>query len=145
MTITEIESTLRELRARHQNLNEGTLVTLLTAGGWEDKIIKEAITLFRITQEGKKEEVGNPVLLTNEKEGSESMKENVIGSQLLDKKMDEVKPVVVVNPNNTGFVVTEDSSPDKNKTEDAPKLVYYSTSGEEEQVLQVCFFCRDNT
>lgn len=136
MTITEIESTLRELRARHQNLNEETLVTLLTAGGWEDKIIKEAVTLFRITQEGKKEDISNPVLLTSEKEGPESIKEGVIGGQLLDKKMDEVKPVVVANPNNTGFVVT-DSSSDNNKTEEDSKLVYYTTTGEEEQVLQV--------
>lgn len=135
MTITEIESTLRELRARHQNLNEETLVTLLTAGGWEDKIIKEAVTLFRITQEGKKEEVSNPVLPTNKKEDSESIQEGVIGGQLLDKKTDEVKPVVVANPNNTGFVVT-DSSPNESKVEEISKLVYYSTTGEEEPILQ---------
>lgn len=46
MTIAEIESTLRTLYIRHPNLNVELLITLLTSGGWEDKVIKEAVSLF---------------------------------------------------------------------------------------------------
>jgi hypothetical protein len=47
MTLSEIESILQELSARHQNLTEELLTTLLTSAGWEDKTIKEAVTLFK--------------------------------------------------------------------------------------------------
>ncbi len=47
MTLTEIENVLQSLSARHQNLNEELLITLLTAGGWEEKYIKDACALFK--------------------------------------------------------------------------------------------------
>lgn len=46
MTINEIQSTLDQLKARHNPLNEGLVYTLLLAGGWDDPSIKEAIMLF---------------------------------------------------------------------------------------------------
>lgn len=47
MTLSEIETILEELALRHQNLNTELLNTLLLSAGWEDKNIKEAITLFK--------------------------------------------------------------------------------------------------
>lgn len=47
MTLSEIETILEELIVRHQGIDETLLSTLLTASGWEDKNIKEAIMLFR--------------------------------------------------------------------------------------------------
>lgn len=46
MTIAELESTLRTLCTRHQNLDAGLLTTLLTSAGWEDKVIRDAVSLF---------------------------------------------------------------------------------------------------
>lgn len=47
MTLSEIEITLDELVARHQNLNSDLLSTLLLSAGWEDKNIKDAVALFK--------------------------------------------------------------------------------------------------
>jgi hypothetical protein len=47
MTLHEIESTLATLSSRHAGLDEGMLVTLLLAGGWDAKDIEEAKLLFR--------------------------------------------------------------------------------------------------
>ncbi len=47
MNLHEIEATIKELSLRHQPLDEITLVTLLRAGGWEEKDIEDAKTLFR--------------------------------------------------------------------------------------------------
>lgn len=47
MTLHEIEETLHTLKDRHAGLDESQLLTLLRAGGWEEKSIQEAITLFR--------------------------------------------------------------------------------------------------
>lgn len=47
MTLSEIETILQELSARHQNLNEELLTTLLVSAGWEEKTIKEAVVLFK--------------------------------------------------------------------------------------------------
>ena len=47
MTINEIENTLQTLEARHPNLTEEMLVTLLTSSGWEEMTIKEAIVLLK--------------------------------------------------------------------------------------------------
>lgn len=55
MTINEIENIVHSLCKRHPNLTEDTLVTLLTSGGWEDKVIKDAISLFRT----KDSQIGN--------------------------------------------------------------------------------------
>lgn len=47
MTLHEIEETLHTLQLRHSALDEGMLVTLLRAGGWEEKEIEEAKALYR--------------------------------------------------------------------------------------------------
>jgi hypothetical protein len=46
MTLHEIEETLATLESRHGRLDEAMLVTLLRAGGWEEKDIEDAKTLF---------------------------------------------------------------------------------------------------
>ncbi len=46
MTLTETEETIQTLINRHPGLDESMLVTLLRAGGWEEKEIQEARTLF---------------------------------------------------------------------------------------------------
>jgi hypothetical protein len=46
MTLSEIENILLELTARHPNLTQELLSTLLVSAGWEEKSIKEAIVLF---------------------------------------------------------------------------------------------------
>lgn len=55
MTLRETESILETLRKRHPDLTSEMLVTLLRAGGWEEKQITEAKALFEATQESKKE------------------------------------------------------------------------------------------
>ena len=47
MTLSEIETILKELSLRHLNLDEELLLTLLTAAGWESKTITDALVLFR--------------------------------------------------------------------------------------------------
>ena len=47
MTINEIETTLESLQERHDDLNEASLLTLLKAGGWEEKAIREALAVYR--------------------------------------------------------------------------------------------------
>ncbi len=47
MTLSEIETILEELAARHPNLTEALLTTMLTASGWEEKNIKDAVVLFK--------------------------------------------------------------------------------------------------
>lgn len=51
MRINEIQSTLDQLKERHPKLNEGLISTLLGAGGWDERSIKEAIALFKSNQE----------------------------------------------------------------------------------------------
>lgn len=46
MSLNEIENTLNELKTRHPNLDETMLVTLLNAGGWEEKMIRDAVLVF---------------------------------------------------------------------------------------------------
>lgn len=47
MTVNEIETTLQSLYQRHENLSEATLLTLLKSGGWDEKMIRDAITVHR--------------------------------------------------------------------------------------------------
>lgn len=47
MNLHEIEETLHTLIARHPGLDESMLVTLLRAGGWEERTIQEAVLMFR--------------------------------------------------------------------------------------------------
>lgn len=47
MTVNEIETTLQSLYKRHENLNEATLLTLLKSGGWDEKMIRDAVHIHR--------------------------------------------------------------------------------------------------
>jgi hypothetical protein len=47
MTLHEIEETVQTLASRHQRLDEAMLVTLLRAGGWEEKDVEEGKMAFR--------------------------------------------------------------------------------------------------
>ncbi len=47
MTLSEIETILEELIARHKNLDNELLTTLLQSAGWEEKNIKDALLLFK--------------------------------------------------------------------------------------------------
>jgi hypothetical protein len=47
MSPTEIEYTIEELVRRHPQIDLGMLNTLLAASGWEDKIVKETVLLFK--------------------------------------------------------------------------------------------------
>lgn len=50
MTINEIEATLHTLEGRHPDLTEEKLLTLLRASGWEEKVIQEAVVIFKTTR-----------------------------------------------------------------------------------------------
>jgi hypothetical protein len=60
MTLAEIEETLEKLKVRHSGLDEALLVTLLKAGGWEEKEIKEAVSLFKGTAGNKTQMIAFP-------------------------------------------------------------------------------------
>ncbi len=49
MTINDIENALKTLENNHPHLDEPTLITLLTAGGWDEKNIRDAVIIFRNT------------------------------------------------------------------------------------------------
>lgn len=49
MTINEIQATLDQLKERHPNLNEGLVLTLLEAGGWNKNDIRDAVALYKVT------------------------------------------------------------------------------------------------
>jgi hypothetical protein len=46
MTLREIERIVVTLESRHEHLNQETLVTLLKAGGWDEGMIQDAISIF---------------------------------------------------------------------------------------------------
>lgn len=56
MNLGEIEFFVKKLRMRHKGLNEKSFVTLLEAGGWENKAIREASLLFHSVKDEKFEE-----------------------------------------------------------------------------------------
>lgn len=54
MTLKEIENTLELLYLRHENLTEKTLITLLKAGGWDEKMVRDALGIHRHIKSKKK-------------------------------------------------------------------------------------------
>jgi hypothetical protein len=46
MTVREIENIVRTLCSRHADLDESMLSILLRAGGWEDSLIRDALSIF---------------------------------------------------------------------------------------------------
>lgn len=62
MTLSEIETILKELSIRHTDLDEELLRTLLTSAGWENTTIKEALVLYK-SNPPKKVDTSNPVVV----------------------------------------------------------------------------------
>ena len=113
MTIAEIESTLNKLRSLHTNLDEGTLITLLTAGGWEEKSIQEAVSIFRSTVHVQPLTTVSPLATTKE----------VVSNANSHLDVESVTPVNVVKP------VLENKSNEE--------IVYYDSTGNEEKKVQL--------
>lgn len=87
MTLHEIEETLHTLESRHPGLNEVMLVTLLRAGGWDDRHVEEARILFRsnVTGSEKTEKVmENPVRV--EQGALPTLQEEPVFEPLVDEK-----------------------------------------------------------
>lgn len=126
MTIAEIEYTLRTLCLRHQKLDTELLVTLLTAGGWEDKIIKDAVTLFNSSPEKYKTV-------------------NAVPSLVKDSSATKVETKEVVSPARAGDVaipvpdtilLPDAASPLAKQDGAAPSdIVYFDSGGQEERDL----------
>lgn len=144
MTIAEIESTLYTLFARHNDLNEETLKTLLLAGGWENVHIQEALSIFKTikpkllqTLQVKENQVVAPV---------ENISKNTI-----NPAVDESSNFVVHEKESVKVVAdTTQSIPEKEKIEEkgisenvqvsttkeytqTENIVYFDSSGEEER------------
>lgn len=113
MTIAEIESTLNKLRSLHTNLDEGALITLLTAGGWEEKSIQEAVSIFRSTVHVQPLTTVSPLATTKE----------VVSNANSHLDVESVPPVNVVKP------VLENKSNEE--------IVYYDSTGNEEKKVQL--------
>lgn len=137
MTIAEIESTLRTLRTRHLNLDEEMLITLLTAGGWENKTIQEAIVVFRsLLQREPIVTRPNPVLVVPKIETENS----VLAST-------DIPPIIISQNEGVKIVASEAYNPEASHMVNVntlertsipvAEIVYYNNTGEEEGVLQV--------
>jgi hypothetical protein len=129
MTIAEIESTLSTLCIRHPNLDDELLVTLLTAGGWEDKVIQDAVTIFKSSPN--KYRIGiNSFQLP-------------VGQNPKTKINQNVSEIGVVVAKDVGIVASIKPSPVhtevETKNEESSPIVYYNNEGKEEKVLPVFF------
>ena len=100
MTITEIENILQTLRTRHLNLDEQTLTTLLIAGGWEEKVRQDALTLFKSSQGSVKKDT---TVSSREKENKTHYKSSL---PVIEEEGVVSIPLQVVNQNN--LVTTEE-------------------------------------
>ncbi len=81
MTLSEIETILKELSIRHTDLDEELLRTLLTSAGWENTTIKEALVLYK-SNPPKKVVTTNPVVVDVPKIPQISVTEKAITEQL---------------------------------------------------------------
>lgn len=151
MTISEIENTLQILIKRHPDLNEVMLIKLLTAGGWENITIRDAVSLFK-SRDGKNvltKGVSDFVSLP-ELEEERSLPEVVdINNSLLDRNpgakpedyfQKKTEPEIEPNPE-MKTTVKESLIPEKKETQIesliVPKAVVenYSPSKKVEQEL----------
>ncbi|MCF7843558.1 hypothetical protein K9M47_01525 [Candidatus Gracilibacteria bacterium] len=143
MTIAEIESTLHTLLTRHPNLDEGMLVTLLTASGWEDKTIKETVLLFKSENQKKQNNDTQtsilkvePVLVLPKNESQISASENVvkISTTPLEEHVKPKTVPVVPTPPTPILNINTNTSTD-NKTTNDSGIVYIDSEGKEEDIL----------
>lgn len=119
MTIAEIESTLQTLAKRHPNLDEALLTTLLTASGWEEKAVSEALAVFKVSK-------SRILASVNDSTGSaqETLKNN--GSVTVSTPVVNQSAVVPV------ALPAQDQVPAP-----IPEIVYYTGEGEEEKIVPV--------
>lgn len=110
MTINDIENILVTLENRHPDLNDAMLITLLKAGGWEEKNIHDAVLIFRNTNGGRKKKaehqeltpiLENPILPNIEEkeflpevmDSSHTLLEHNPEKEIILEKEDELKSV----------------------------------------------------
>ena len=148
MTIVEIESTLQTLQKNHPDINEGMLVTLLTASGWEEKIIKDAVAVFKSSQLNNSGTIAvkETIKKTNQTSNAEvnnTIQSSVVSIPKVDLPRMEVMNVAkdITSPIvNSVKVVQQNILPTNNqeiKKEESPSMVYYDTTGKEEALLPV--------
>ncbi|MFA5132195.1 MAG: hypothetical protein WC444_02595 [Candidatus Paceibacterota bacterium] len=92
MTLREVETILNTLEARHPQLDEAMLTTLLTAGGWDERTIADAVVLFR--GKGKSLSAEKPEVLLVPTEASHVLPEMIDEThELLEHNPQEELPV----------------------------------------------------
>jgi hypothetical protein len=121
MTIAEIESTLRTLAIRHPNLDDELLVTLLTAGGWESKVIKDALSLFKSNPNKYKQNIVQTQSPAQSEQGVVLNAVTINAQPVVPENVPIVPALSVVQ-------VVQPISSD---------IVYYKSGGEEEAELPV--------
>jgi hypothetical protein len=121
MTIAEIESTLQTLAKRHPNLDEALLRTLLTASGWEEKTINEAMAVFKVSRNKFATSSGDVT------RGVQSVPQNI------------ATPAITPQPVANSSVQNEVGSIQTPVQTQAPipEIVYYTGEGEEEKIVPV--------
>ncbi len=116
MTLSEIETILEQLAARHQNLDTVLLTTLLSSAGWEEKTIKEAIVLFAQRK---------PSPLNTKNSVNSLVSEPVIPVQPLVKVADPVKieePLTFLQPDGSEEGVLPVFTNETVKRNEQPKI-----------------------
>ncbi len=142
MTIAEIESTLRTLRIRHPNLDEELLVTLLTAGGWEEKVIKDAVSIFRssannnTTAKMAVDVVLPPDSITESTSSSEPVSTNILN---VEKQENEILPHLDQRPIENKNPEPVELSHHDEQVVVPQEITYYNPEGEEEKIAPTFF------
>lgn len=158
MNISEIESTLQTLIKRHKDLNESMLVMLLTSSGWEEKMIKDAVLLFRnlpknqqvaSSVENNKEQSIPPTPVVKEEKSITLLKKDItINGVILNKEVDTINspqspqnvPLPIVSKNEK---IEELPQIQKLEPEVSKEIVYYDSSGQEEEVVPASLLVDD--
>lgn len=96
MTIHEIEATLDDLIARHSDLDEAMLTTLLSASGWDEKTTGEAKILLKGRLRGRPTSVATMQSINNE--APTQVTQPVSTPELLSLPVNEIiQPVKIGN------------------------------------------------
>lgn len=136
MTLSEIETILEELAARHQNLHSELLSTLLQSAGWEDKNIKEALALFKqknLKQQGVSTDIVIPA--STPQQADNSLEENKKGVDVSpeikfyntdgseEKELHVFEDVSPVREKKENLLVTKAPTPDSVASPEVPVIV----------------------
>lgn len=130
MTIAEIESILRSLCIRHPNLDDQLLVTLLTAGGWEDKVIRDAISLFRSSPQ----KYRSSVTIAPQVPNYQVVEQKSITTQT---EASESGIAVSQTLSDTPLTVSETVRDQSVPVKDSVDMVYYDSAGQEEKEIEI--------